>query len=77
MKRSSSYKKRKRKTLNTSLSKRKKNKIMEGGSQPPELFLYNHRAPYNDSNVREFIDKKKLAYCFITTIKKYRFRAQR
>jgi len=37
MKRSSSYKKRKRKTLNITLSKRRK---QEGGSSFPELFLY-------------------------------------
>jgi len=41
MKRSSSYKKRKRKTLNTSLSKRRKQeKKQEGGYTDKELFLY-------------------------------------
>ena len=37
MKRSSSYKKRKRKTLNITMSKRRK---QEGGGLFPELFLY-------------------------------------
>jgi len=69
MKHSSSYKKRKRKTLNTSLSKRKKNKIMEGGSQPPELFLFNRLAPYDDSNVKSYIENQELRIASLEELK--------